>query len=87
MFFSLAFSINENVIEVHYHKNFKFLRQNLMDIALEYSWCIGQFQTHFLVLKIAIMGSESCFLFIFFFDLYPIINISQIELDEMSSST
>ncbi len=35
MFFSLAVSIDENIIKVHNNKNVKFVYQNLVDIVLK----------------------------------------------------
>ena len=36
-----VFGVNENVIKVNNDKDIKFLRQDLVNIALEAGWCIG----------------------------------------------
>ncbi len=38
---SFAFSIDEDVIEVYYHENVELLCQDLVDIALKRSRCVG----------------------------------------------
>ena len=86
MLFALALSVNEDVIEVHYHKNIKLLYQDLVDIALEHDWCIGQSERHDLVLKMAIAGPKSHLLFISFFNPHSMVSIGQIKLGELSSS-
>lgn len=75
MFFSLAFSIDENVIEVYNNKNVKFFYQNLVDVALKRGWFVGQSKKHHLVLKVVIMNLKSCLLFIAFSDSHPMIDI------------
>ena len=85
--FIFAFNVDEDVIKIYYYKNVEFFCQNLIDIALEYNWCIGQSKWHHLVLKMAIAGPKGRLLFIAFPDSYLIIGISQIKLGEMSSPT
>ena len=87
MLFIIAFDIDKDVIEVHYHKNVKFFCQDLVDIALERSQYVGQSKKHYLVLKMAIAGFESRFLFIVFPNPHLIIGICQIKLDKISSPT
>ena len=76
MFFFLVFNINENIIKIYYHKNIKFLRQNLIDIALKRDQCVSQFKRHYLVLKMAVAGPKDHLPFIFFPNLHPMIDIS-----------
>ncbi len=85
--FAFGFGIDEDVIEVYYHENVKLLCQDLVDITLEGSWYIGQSKRHHLILKMAIAGPKDCLLFVAFFDLYPMVDIGQIKLDEISSPT
>ncbi len=85
--FAFAFGIDKDVIEVQYHKNVELLCQDLIDIALKYGQYIGHFRRHYLVLKMAIAGPKSCFLFIALPNPYLIVGIDQIELGEMSSLT
>ena len=41
MFLVLVLGIDEDIIEVYYHKNVELFYQNLVDIALESGRCIG----------------------------------------------
>ncbi len=83
--FSFGFGINEDVIEVYYHKNVKLLWQNLIIVALNSGRCIGQSKTHQLVLEIAIADLENCLLFIIFSHPYLMVSIDQIELGKTLS--
>ncbi len=76
MFFFLAFSINENVVEVHNTKNVRLFYQDFVDVVLKHGWCIDQSKRHYLVLEVAIIGLESRFLFIAFFNLHLKVDIS-----------
>ena len=40
MLFALALSLDKDVIKVHYHKDVKLLRQDLIDVTLERGQCI-----------------------------------------------
>ena len=75
MLFALIFSVDEDVIKVYYHKNVKLLYQNLIDIALEYDWCIDKSERYDLVLEMAIAGLESHLPFISFPDPHSIVGI------------
>ncbi len=85
--FVFAFSVDENVIEVHYHENVELLCQDLVDVILKRGRCIGQFKRYDLVLEVAIAGSKGRFLFIAFSDPHLMIGIDQIELDKTLSLT
>ncbi len=87
MLFAFAFDIDEDVIEVHYHKNIELLCQDLIDIVLKHGQCVGQSKSHNLVLKVAIASPEGRLLFIAFPNPHSMISIGQIELGEMSSPT
>ena len=87
MIFSLIFDIDKDIIKIYYYKNIELFYQNLIDIALEYSRCVGQYKRHYLVLKMAVAGLESHFPFMSFSNLYPIVSISQVKLDETPSPT
>ncbi len=87
MLFAFVLGVDEDVIEVYYDKNVKLLYQDLVDVALECCWCIGQSKMHHLVLEMAIAGPEGCLPFVSFPNLHSIVDISQIELGEMSSPT
>ncbi len=87
MLFALAFSVDEDVIEIHYHKNVKFFGQDLVDVTLKRGRCVGQSERHDLVLEMAIAGTEGRLPFIAFFDPHLMVGIGQIELDETLSPT
>ncbi len=84
---ALILSIDEDVIEIHYHKNVELLGQDLVDITLKRGRCVGQSERHDLVLEMAIAGPEGHFSFIAFFDPHLMVGIGQIELGETSSPT
>ena len=75
MLFVFVFGIDEDVIKVHYHKNIKLFYQDLVDIALERGWCVGQSKRYHLVLKMVIAGFKGRLLFIFFHNPYLMISI------------
>ena len=75
MFFSLIFGIDENVIEVYYHKNIEYFCQNLVDIALERDQYVSQSKRYHLIFKIVIADLKNRLPFIFFLDLYLIVGI------------
>ncbi len=87
MLLAFAFGIDENVIKIYYHKNVKFLCQDLVDITLKRGRCVGQSKRHDLVFKVAIAGFEGRFPFITFSDSHLMVSISQIKLGEKLSST
>ena len=87
MLFAFILGINEDVIKVHYYKNVKLFCQNLVDIVLERGRCVNQSKRHHLVLEIAIASFEGRLLFIAFLNLYLMVGIGQIKLNEMSNPT
>ncbi len=76
MLFAFAFSVDEDVIKVHYHENIELLCQNLVDVTIKSAWYVGQSKRHHLILEMTIAGPEDCFLFIVFSDLYSMVGIS-----------
>ncbi len=85
MFFAFAFGMDEDIIEVHYHKNIELFYQDLVDIALERGQCVDQSKRYHLILEIAIIGPEGRLLFIAFPDPHLMTDISQIKLGKMLS--
>ena len=75
MLFAFVFSVDEDIIEVHYTKNFELFCQNLIDVTLKRGRYINQSKRHHLVLKMAIAGLENYFLFFAFLDPYLIVGI------------
>ena len=87
MLFPFIFGIDKDIINIRYHKNIELLYQNLVDVALKRDWGVCQAKKYHIVLEIAIASFESCFPFITLSDLYLIIDIGYIKLDETSSPT
>ncbi len=75
MFFSFTLSIDKNVVKIYNNKNVKFLCQDLIDVVIESGQYIEQSERHYLILKVAIVDSESRFLFIIFSDHHLMISI------------
>ena len=86
MLLAFTFGIDKDIIKVYYHKNVKFLCQDLIDTALECGRCISQSKKHHLILKMAIATPKCCFLFIAFLDPHLIIKVGKIGLGETLSS-
>ena len=76
MLFSFILDINKDVIKIYYHKNVKFLCQDLVDIVLKSGQYVNQSKKHHLVLKIVIAGLKSYLLFIAFSNLDPMVSIN-----------
>ena len=75
MLFTLALSVNEDVIKVHYYKNVKLFWQDLVDIALECSWSVCQSKRHDLVLNVVIASPKGRFLFVSFLNPHSMVDI------------
>ncbi len=75
MFFSLVFSVDENVIEVHDNKDVEFLRQDLVDVTLKHCCGVGQVKRNNLVLEMAVTGLADRLSFVAFPDPYLMIGI------------
>ncbi len=73
--FSFVFDRDEDVVKVHYHKNVKLFCQDLIDISLERSGCVGQSKRHYLVLEMVIISPKGYFPLIAFSDPHPMIGI------------
>ena len=87
MFFTFPFDIDKDIIKVYYYENIKLLCQDLIDVALEYDWYIGQSKKHHLVLEIAIAAPKGRFPFIVFHDPHLIVGVSEIQLGKTLSLT
>ncbi len=85
MLFALTFSVDEDVIEIHYYKNVELLGQDLVHVTLKRGRCVGQSEKHDLVLEIAIAGPEGRLPFVAFPDPHSMVGIGQIELGEPSN--
>ncbi len=87
MLFALTLSVDGDVIEIQYCKNVELLGQDILDLILKRGQCVGQSEKHDLVLEMAVAGPESRLSFIVFPDPHSMVEISQIELGEMSKLT
>ncbi len=83
--FALVLSIDENVIEVHYHKNVVLLCQDLVDITLKRGRRVSQAKKHDLIFEMTQARPESHLPLVTFPDPHLIVSISQIEQGKMSS--
>ena len=83
MAFFFVLSVDKNIIQIHNNEDIKFFRKNLIDIALNYCWSVGQSKKHHLILEITVFSPKSSFLLIFFANSYPVIDIGEIELDKL----
>ena len=77
--------IDQYIIQIYDNKNISFFSQNLINVSLECSRSIRKAKRYDLILKMAIAGLEGCFLFVIFTNLYLVISISEIQLDEFLS--
>ncbi len=87
VFFALALSVDEDVIEIHYHENVEFVGQDLVDITLKRGRCVGQSERYDLIPEMAIAGPEGRLSVIAFPAPHSMVGIGQIELGETSSPT
>ncbi len=72
--FFFVFIVNEDIININNNKDVMLLYQDLINVSLKHSRCIGQSKRHHLVLEIAVTGHESCILFTTFLDFHLIID-------------
>ncbi len=87
MCFAFAFDVDEDVIEVYYHKNVEILCQDLVDVALKRDWYVSQSKMYDLILEVAMVRPEGCLPFITFSDPHLMVGIGQIQLGETLSLT
>ncbi len=87
MLFAFAFSVDKDVIEIHYYEDIELLGQDLIDVTLKRSRCVGQSERHDLVLEMAVADPEGRLPFVAFPDPHSMVGIGQIELGETSSPT
>lgn len=83
MAISFILGIDKNVVQVYNNKDIKLFLQNLINIALEYSWYISQAKKHYIIPNIDIASLENRFAFITFSDPHLIVSIGKVELGEM----
>ncbi len=87
MLFALTFSVDEDLIKIHYYEDVELLGQDLVDVTLKRGRCGGQSERYDLVLEMAVAGPEGRLLFVGFPNPHSIVGVGQIELDEPSSPT
>lgn len=79
--------VDQNIVKIYNNKDIKFFYQNLVDITLKTCRNIRQAKQHDLVLKIAIPGLKSRFLFVSFSNLHLMICTGQVKLCKIFSLT
>ena len=77
-----VFGVNKDVIKVNNNKDIKFLNQDLNNIALETSRCVGQPKKYYLILEMAVLSLESRLSFIALFYPHLMVSIWEVELGE-----
>ena len=78
--FSFIFGIDKDIIQIYNNEDIKFFYKNLIDVALECCWSVGQFKKHYLILEVAISGPKSGLSFISFANSHPVIGIGEVKL-------
>ena len=87
MALAFIFGVNKDVIQINNDEDIEFLGQDLIDVALEAGRSIRQSKRHHLVLKVAVLSLESCFLFIAFSYLHSVVGVGQVQLGELLGPT
>ncbi len=87
MAFCLVLGVDEDIIRVYNVKNIELLRQDLVDVSLKRDRCVGQSERHYLVLEVAVLVLEDCFLFVTFSDPHLIIGVGEVKLGKLPCST
>ena len=78
-----VFGVDEDIIKVNNDKNIEFLGQNLVNIALKASLCVGQPKRHYLVLEVAVSSPENRFPFFALFYPHLMVSTCEVELGEL----
>ena len=75
--------IDQDIISIYNNKNIKLFYKNLIDILLKYDQNIGKTKKHNHILKMTILGLESCIFFVTFINFDPIISVYQVQFDKL----
>ncbi len=67
--------IDQNVVQIHDNKDVKLLSEDLVNIPLEASRCVGKTKKHDLILEVAVLSSESSLPFIPFSNPHLLVGI------------
>ena len=51
-----VFGIDKNIIKVKNGEDIKFFGQDLVNVALEAGWCVGQLKKDYLVLEVSVLS-------------------------------
>lgn len=73
-------SIDQDIIQIQYHRDVKFLGGDFVEVSLEASWCIKQIKRHNLVFKVSVSDTKDYFPVISFSNSHQMINIIEIQL-------
>ena len=72
-----------DIIQIYNDKNIEFFRKNLINIALECCWSIGQSKKYYLIFKMAVSGPESSLSLISFANFHLVIGTAEVELGKL----
>ena len=70
----------QDIIYINDKKDIKLIGKDLIYIALETSWITGEFKRHELILKVAILDSESYLFHVTLSNLHLMIPVNNMQL-------
>ncbi len=76
------FSIDQDIVQVHYNEDIQLFNKNLVDVALKAGGYVQQAKGHYLVLELAVSGAEGRFLLVTFSNPHSMVNTSEIQLSK-----
>ena len=85
--FALIFGVDEDIIQIHNDKDIELFREDLIDVALECYWSVGQSKRHHLIFEVAVSGPESSLPLISFANSHPVIGTGEVELGKPPCSS
>ncbi len=80
------FSIDQNVVQIHYNEDIKLFSKNFVDIVLKIGGCIGKVKGYYLVLEVVVSSAKSRLLFVTFLNLHLMIGTSQVQPGKLLGS-
>ena len=87
MWLACLFSIDQDVIQIHYDKDVKLFSEDFINVALKTGWSIGESKRHDLVLEVAVPSTKNSLSFVAFSNSHPIVDTSQIQLGKLLGPT
>ena len=73
MWLASIFGVDQDVIQIHHNEDIKLFSKDLIDVALEASWCVRKAEKYYLVLEVAISSAESRLPLVTFPDSHPMV--------------